>query len=85
MWAYLAFSQYLIIWSGNLPEETPWYVRRLSGGWGWIAGILIGFHFILPFFLLLVRETKRRAGVLAILACAMLVLRPMSAVMFGTQ
>lgn len=75
LWAYVAFSQFLIIWSGNLPEETPWYVRRLSGGWGWIAGILIGFHFILPFFLLLVRETKRRAGVLAILACAMLVLR----------
>lgn len=75
LWAYVAFSQFLIIWSGNLPEETPWYVRRLNGGWGWIAGVLVGFHFILPFLLLLVRETKRRARVLATLAAAMLVLR----------
>ena len=65
LWAYVAFSQFLIIWAGNLPEETPWYVRRLNGGWGWIAGFLIIFHFLLPFALLLVRENKRRIGVLA--------------------
>ena len=41
LWAYVAFSQYLIIWSGNLPEEVTWYVARLNGGWGWIARLLV--------------------------------------------
>ena len=40
-WAYVSFSQYLIIWSGNLPEEIPWYLRRLQGGWGWVGVALI--------------------------------------------
>ena len=40
LWAYLSFSQFLIIWAGNLPEEIPWYVSRLRGGWGWVALIL---------------------------------------------
>ncbi len=75
LWAYVAFSQFLIIWAGNLPEETPWYVRRLNGGWGWIAGFLIIFHFLLPFALLLVRENKRRIGVLAGLAAVVVVVR----------
>jgi hypothetical protein len=59
LWAYMSFSQFLIIWSGNLPEEIPWYLRRARGSWQWIALILIVFHFFLPFFVLLFRENKR--------------------------
>jgi len=75
LWAYMAYSQFLIIWSGNLTDEIPWYVRRLAGGWEWIAVGLIVFHFAVPFFALLSREVKRRAGVLSSLAGALLVMR----------
>ncbi|HEY4360023.1 MAG TPA: hypothetical protein VGN17_03600 [Bryobacteraceae bacterium] len=61
LWAYLAFSQYLIIWAGNLPEEIPWYVRRLGQGWGAVAVIIVLFHFCVPFLLLLQRDIKRHA------------------------
>lgn len=61
LWAYLSFSQFLIIWAGNLPDETPWYLRRLHGGWGWVALTLVVFHFATPFVLLLMRKTKRHA------------------------
>ena len=60
LWAYLSFSQYLIIWSGNLQNEIPWYVSRASGGWAWVALALIVFHFAVPFFLLLSRFVTRR-------------------------
>lgn len=59
LWAYFSFSQFLIIWSANLPEETPWYLRRLHGGWQWAAVALIVLHFALPFVLLLSRSLKR--------------------------
>jgi hypothetical protein len=75
LWAYVAFSQFLIIWSGNLPGELPWYVKRLKGGWGWFAGALILFHFALPFLLLLARANKRRIGTLASIAVGMMVMR----------
>lgn len=75
IWAYLAFSQLLIIWSGNLPEEIPWYVHRLEGGWGWVGVSLILFHFALPFFLLLSRDLKRTAPALALLAVGVIVMR----------
>jgi hypothetical protein len=75
LWAYVAFSQFLIIWSGNLPEETPWYIARFNGGWGWIAVLLIVFHFMLPFLLLLSRQNKRRLRMLASIAAAMIVVR----------
>jgi hypothetical protein len=65
LWAYLSFSQYIIIWSGNLPEEIPWYLRRSRGGWQWIAVALALFHFAIPFFLLLVRRYKRRRQVIS--------------------
>jgi hypothetical protein len=71
-WIYVAFSQYLIIWSGNLPEEIPWYLRRGSGSWGWVALCLLLFHFIVPFVLLLARPLKRRASLLAALAAGLL-------------
>src|SRR5262249_48663906 len=60
LWAYMSFSQYLIIWSGNLKEEIPWYLNRSLGAWWWMALSLIVFHFFLPFFLLLNREAKRQ-------------------------
>jgi hypothetical protein len=60
LWAYMSFSQYLIIWSGNLTEEIPWYLHRSVGIWWWFALTLILFHFFLPFFLLLNREAKRQ-------------------------
>ena len=60
LWAYMSFCQFLIIWSGNLTEEIPWYLRRTSGGWQWVALALIVFNFFLPFFVLLFRENKRK-------------------------
>ena len=64
LWAYMSFAQYLIIWSGNLPEEIPWYLRRTRGGWQWVALALALFHFFLPFFVLLFRESKRQSRLL---------------------
>lgn len=61
LWAYLSFSQFLITWAGNLPEEIPWYLHRLKGGWGWVALTLVIFHFATPFALLLMRGIKRHA------------------------
>src|SRR4029434_6787315 len=54
-WAYLQFSQFLLIWSENLAEEIPWYLHRIGGGWEWVALALILFLFALPFILLLSR------------------------------
>lgn len=62
LWAYLSFSQFLIIWSANLPEEIPWYLNRQTGGWQVLAIALIFIGFFLPFFVLLARGTKRYAN-----------------------
>jgi hypothetical protein len=59
LWTYMAFSQFLLIWSGNLPEEISWYLARSEGGWIWIAVGLAAFNFVLPFVLLLSRDIKR--------------------------
>jgi hypothetical protein len=59
VWAYFNFSQWLIIWAGNLPAEITFYLRRLNGGWGWIGLILVLFHFAVPFTILLSRPFKR--------------------------
>lgn len=75
LWAYTAFSQYLIIWAGNLPDEIPWYVRRLGQGWGSIALFVVIFHFCLPFLLLLQRNIKRNADRLFKLSLMMLAVR----------
>ena len=56
---YLAFAQFLIIWSGNLPEEIPWYMDRIRGGWGVIITLDFFFHWLIPFTLLLSRDIKR--------------------------
>lgn len=75
VWAYFNFSQFLIIWSGNLPEETRWYLTRMEGTWGAIGILLIIFHFAFPFLVLLNRDVKRNAKWLAATAIFILVLR----------
>jgi hypothetical protein len=69
VWTYINFSQYLIIWSGNLAEETPWYYHRLNGGWQVLGvGLMLG-HFFLPFFALLSRHPKRNFTTMTAIAC----------------
>ena len=75
LWAYLNFSQFLIIWSGNLPEEIPWYIERMRGGWGVIAILLIVGHFFLPFLLLLSADIKKQPRLLAWVAIFILAMR----------
>jgi hypothetical protein len=75
VWAYFNFSQFLIIWAGNLPEETGWWLTRMKGGWGYIGVILIAFHFAFPFLVLLQQDFKRRAKWLAGIALFVLFMR----------
>ncbi len=75
LWAYLSFSQFLIIWSGNLPEEIPWYIERMRGGWGVVAIALVLGHFALPFLLLLSRDLKRSSRWLARVAVFIIMMR----------
>ncbi len=67
-WAYIAFSQYMLIWYGNLPEETFYMVRRLSGGWWFVSIALALVRFVVPFLVLLSRRAKTNAGVLRTMA-----------------
>jgi hypothetical protein len=75
VWAYFNFSQFLIIWSGNIPEETVWFQARMYRGWGYIAWGLILFHFAAPFLVLLMQDLKRRARTLALVAIFILFMR----------
>jgi hypothetical protein len=75
LWAYFNFSQYLIIFSGNLVEEIPYYIDRTTGGWQYVALALVIFHFAAPFALLLSRDLKRSAPRLVYVAIAILVMR----------
>ena len=75
LWAYLSFSQFLIIWSGNLPEEIPWYVHRTTGSWGYVAIALVVGHFMLPFTLLLSQDLKKRPAMLARVAVFIICMR----------
>ncbi len=75
VWTYFNLSQFLIIWSGNIPEETPWYLTRMKGGWGVVGLVLILFHFAFPFIILLSRDLKRNAKWLAIMAVFILAMR----------
>jgi hypothetical protein len=75
VWAYFSFSQFLIIWAGNLPEEIPWYMTRLNGGWQYVALLLVFGHFALPFALLLSRDLKRNFKLLAGIAVFILCMR----------
>jgi hypothetical protein len=75
LWAYFSFSQFLIIWSGNLPEEIPWYMERLHGVWGIIALALVLVQFAAPFLLLLSRDLKRNPALLRNVALVVLGMR----------
>ena len=75
VWAYFNFSQYLIIWSGNIPEETPWYLTRQNGGWGVIGVALILLHFAFPYLVLLSRDVKRNPKWISKVAIFILLLR----------
>jgi hypothetical protein len=74
LWAYLSFSQFLIIWAGNIKDEIPWYMARAFGGWGAVAVVLIVLYFATPFLLLLQRGVKRRLHVLSMVAGMLIVL-----------
>jgi hypothetical protein len=75
VWAYFSFSQWLIIWAGNLPEEISWYLRRLHGGWQVIGLLLALFHFAVPFAFLLSRPLKRNVAKLVYLAAFLMIMR----------
>jgi hypothetical protein len=75
VWAYFCFSQWLIIWAGNLPAEITFYLKRLSGGWGLIGLTLVLFHFAIPFGILLSRPFKRDIHRLAWLAAWLMLMR----------
>jgi hypothetical protein len=75
VWTYFNLSQFLIIYSGNIPEETPWYITRMNGGWQYVGLILILFHFAFPFLILLSRDVKRNAKWLSMMAVFILLIR----------
>jgi hypothetical protein len=75
VWAYLSLDQFLLIWQANLPEETPWYIARISGPWRYVAVSLILLMFAAPFILLLSADLKRNRKGLAAVAGLILVMR----------
>ena len=75
VFAYLSFSQFLIIWSANLPEEIPWYLHRIAGGWNVIVVALAVFYFFVPFLVLLGRRNKQLHRRLATIAACILAAR----------
>jgi hypothetical protein len=75
LWAYFSFSQLLIIWSGNAPEEISFYRSRLYGEWGYVSVIILIFHFFVPFFLLLSRDLKRNPSLLPKVALWLIFMR----------
>jgi len=75
VWAYFNFSQWLIIWAGNLPAEITYYIRRLNGGWGYVGFVIVIFHFSIPFAILLSRSFKRNIRKLVWLAAWLMLMR----------
>lgn len=75
LWAYMSFSQYLIIWNGNLPDEIAYYIARSSTGYIGLSIILIGCHFLFPLVWLLFRQNKLRMGRLRFICCWILTMR----------
>jgi hypothetical protein len=69
---YFAFAAFIIIWSGNSPEEIPWYLDRIRGNWGVIATLDVIFHWLIPFSLLLSRDLKRIPSRLVV-ACGIMI------------
>lgn len=74
-WTYINFGQFLIVWSANIAEESPFYLTRNTEGWGAFTILLFVCHFLLPFFILLSRDVKRHKRLLALIATFMLVMR----------
>jgi hypothetical protein len=75
VWAYFNYSQWLIIWAGNLPSEITYYMRRLNGGWGYVGLFIVIFHFAIPFATLLSRPFKRNIRKLVWLAVWLMLMR----------
>ena len=74
-YTYTAFSEFLLVWYGNIKEEIPHYLWREHGGWGLVGAAVVLFHFFLPFFLLLMRSIKDRASTIGVVAVILLVMR----------
>jgi hypothetical protein len=75
IWAYFSYSQWLITWAGNLPEEISFFLPRVRGSFGWIALLIVLFHFTVPFALLLSRDLKRNGRLLAVVALGLMFMR----------
>ena len=73
-WAYIAFSQYFLIWYANIPEETGWFLRRRTPAWMWVSYLLAAGHFALPFVVMMSRHMKRSKGILVLFASWMLLM-----------
>jgi hypothetical protein len=73
-WAYIAFSQYMLIWYGNIPEETGWFAKRQAGDCAWVSLTLLFGHFVVPFLVLISRFVKRRPVLLAVTGAYMVVM-----------
>jgi len=73
-WGYMAFSQYFLIWYGNIPEETVWFLHRWEGSWKIVTLILVFGHFVVPFFIMITRGAKRKLGALKVLAVWLLLM-----------
>ena len=73
-WAYIAYSQYFIIWIADVPEEAAWYVPRVHGGWGVVALVVLSGQFALPLLVLLLYAAKRDARAIAVVAAWLLVM-----------
>ncbi len=73
-WTYITFSQYFLIWYGNMPEETLYFIRRFQNGWEWLGYTLVFGHFVLPFTVLLTQNNKRNTKVLIAISCWMLLM-----------
>ena len=74
LWAYMSFSQFLIIWAGNMQDENFWYTVRATGEWKWIALLIVLFHFAVPFILLLNRPVKSQRKALAAVGGSLIVM-----------
>lgn len=79
LWAYVEFSQFLLMWYANLEEEAPWYLRRTRWGWQYVSMVLIALHFTLPFLVLLSRKVKRDVKKLGAIAGLLLAMRYLDA------
>jgi hypothetical protein len=71
-WAYMAFSQYFLIWYANIPEETIWFLHRWVGSWKGISLLIVFGHFVAPFFILITRMAKRSGVMMVVMGLWML-------------